>query len=157
MALADKEFNLQEYISMAFYCLVGMGVIMHWVHVWVGRPDCRMVELEARLRTLEEGEKLREADSRRASVQMSLSAPPLAQQKTMSCYGCPEPIGRKDSATAMASLFNNDYAPFQAPPHRKDSYLSHYRDSIAPNEVPVTKPLCADLPPAPEMPYQRPS
>ncbi|KAK8213919.1 hypothetical protein IWZ01DRAFT_480871 [Phyllosticta capitalensis] len=60
MVMADKEFNLQEYISMGFYCLVGTGVIVHWIHVWLGKPDYRVRQLEARLRSLEEGDRIRD-------------------------------------------------------------------------------------------------
>ncbi|KAH7061142.1 hypothetical protein B0J12DRAFT_283320 [Macrophomina phaseolina] len=172
MGLIIQDYNLQEYMSMVFYCIVGSGVIFHWIHVWMGKPDSRIKALESRMRRLEEGIDSREVKHLRQlynAVRCALmqygfahSAP---QQKALAgtAYPAMEPSGRRDSGcyassqmpphfSNAGSLFTNindgPNSLFHAPPpsqrQRVDSYFNApcYNDSVAPHEITVPPSCC---------------
>lgn len=153
-------------MSMVFYCIVGSGVIFHWIHVWLGKPDSRIKALESRMRRLEEGIDSREVKHLRqlynvvccALLQYGIahSAP---QHKALAGIGYPamEPQGRRDSGcyassqmpphvSNAGSLFSNindgPNSLFHAPPpsqrQRVDSYFNApCYDSVAPHEITI--------------------
>ncbi|KAF2084107.1 hypothetical protein K490DRAFT_69134 [Saccharata proteae CBS 121410] len=54
MAFLDKNYTDLEYITMVFYILLSVGVVAHWIHVWVGKPDNQVGHLNFRLKALED-------------------------------------------------------------------------------------------------------
>lgn len=167
MGFIIQDYNLQEYMSMVFYCIVGMGVIFHWVHVWVGRPDSRMKAIERRMRWLEEGEyRYREVHYTTSCALLQYGIAHFAPQpKPLPGMSYPptDPSGRRDSgcyasasmppqAAGPGSIFSNindgPSSLFHAPPmsqrHCSDSYFNTpcCSESIAPHEVPVAPSVC---------------
>ncbi|KAK7617920.1 hypothetical protein IWX50DRAFT_311529 [Phyllosticta citricarpa] len=147
MGYADKDYNLQEVISMGFYCLVGTGVIVHWIHVWLGKPDHRVRELEARLRSLEEGDRIRD---KFALASMGGYPQSVTSSRRGSTTACNTVAGGNNSIFAESL--------FQATPSKRlraDSYFTTAQhgcppsENVSPHDTTTPPPLAFPKPPPP--------
>ncbi|KAK7519234.1 hypothetical protein IWZ03DRAFT_168547 [Phyllosticta citriasiana] len=155
MGYADKDYNLQEVISMGFYCLVGTGVIVHWIHVWLGKPDHRVRELEARLRSLEEGDRIRD---KFALASMGGYPQSVTSSRRGSTTACNTIAGGNNSIFAESL--------FQATPSKRlraDSYFTTTQhgcppsENVSPHDTTTPPPLAFPKPPPPSKASQPPS
>ncbi|KAK7544758.1 uncharacterized protein J3D65DRAFT_663986 [Phyllosticta citribraziliensis] len=151
MKLADKDLGLQELVSIVFYCLVGTGVIVHWIHVWLGKPDYRVRELEARLRSLEEGDRIRD---KFALASMGGFSQSVSSSRRGSTTACNTVAGGNNSIFAESV--------FQTPPLKRlraDSYFSQHgplSENVSPRDT-TPPPLAFPKPPPPSKVSQPPS
>lgn len=170
MGLIVQDYNLQEYMSMVFYCIVGSGVIFHWIHVWLGKPDSRIKALESRMRRLEEG-----IDSREHKALAGIGYPAMEPQgrRDSGCYASSQMPPHVSNAGSLFSNINDGpNSLFHAPPpsqrQRVDSYFNApCYDSVAPHEITIPPSVrnnsgaynttsCSPMPPpTPGTPYRR--
>lgn len=145
---------------MAFYCIVGSGIIFHWIHVWLGKPDSRIKALESRMRRIEEGGAYSEVNPHLHQLYNVVCCALLrygvahsaSQQKELAGNGYPtvDPLGRRDSGysprlSESGSLFANVndgpnslfHEPSPSQHQCIDSCYNNtfYNESIAPHEA----------------------